>query len=68
MRYALFWRPRRGKSYRLKEFEARGFDEAVRFAENYLEKMRGEVGYLVTEILAAVVRPGQKFVALMDEG
>jgi len=33
-----------------------------------LEKMRGEVGYLVTEILADVVRPGQKFVALMDEG
>ena len=37
MRYAFFWRPRGSREYRLEEFEARGFSEAVKVAKTLLE-------------------------------
>ncbi len=65
MRYAFFWRPRGSREYRLEEFEARGFSEAVKVAKTLLEVGGGEVGYLVAGILAAEIRRGQKFVSFL---
>jgi len=67
VRYALFWRGRGSLRYNLTEFEAGSFGEAVSMARLHLSKTGGLVGYLVAEILAAEVRPDQKFVSLMDE-
>ena len=67
MRYAFFWRRRGAKAYTLEEFEANGFNEALRVARAMLEAGGGEVGYLVAGVLAAEVRKGQKFAPFLHK-
>ncbi len=66
MRYAFFWKARGSQRFRLEEFEAKGFSEAVKVARALLEAGGGELGYLVAGVLAAEIKRGQKLVSFLD--